>query len=64
MAEEEEVVPCFQATIITHFAGIVIHEEILSLQHCFGVQSIMKQKPEEHLMLLLTATLPHPFESW
>jgi hypothetical protein len=64
MAEEEEVVPCFQATIITHFVGIVIHEEILSLQHCFGVQYIMQHKPEEHFMFLLTIAFPHPFESW
>jgi hypothetical protein len=61
-AEKEEMIPCFQIPISTHYARIVIHEEILSLQHCSGVESIVQEKPEKHFMLLLAAALPNPLE--
>jgi hypothetical protein len=59
---EEHVVSCFQLILVTHNARIIVHEEVLPLKHGSGIEAIMNQQPEKDLMLLLTATLPHPFQ--
>jgi hypothetical protein len=40
-AEEEQMISSFQLIFTTHNAGIILHEEIISLKHCSCIQPIM-----------------------
>jgi hypothetical protein len=46
----------------SHDTRIVIHHKILSMKHSPGVEAIMYKQPKEHLVSLLTTTIPHPFK--
>jgi hypothetical protein len=60
--EKKQLISRLKMMLITHGTLIIIHHKIISMKHIPGVEAIMNEQPKEHLLSLLTTTIPHPFK--